>query len=122
MAPFAGDPSGRCRLAALLKERFTVIHYARRGRGDSGGGGVYDVQREIENLQAVADTVGGEPFVYGISSGAVLAARSVAGGVKARKLALYEPPLALDGTHQPHPLDFIEQIEKHLALAAAGKP
>jgi pimeloyl-ACP methyl ester carboxylesterase len=108
-------------LAALLKERFTVVHYDRRGRGDSGGGGVYDVQREIEDLKALAEVVDGEPFIYGISSGAVLAARAIAGGVTARKLALYEPPLALDGTHQPQPQDFIKQIENHLDAGRRGE-
>jgi pimeloyl-ACP methyl ester carboxylesterase len=108
-------------LAALLKKHFTVVHYDRRGRGDSGGGGVYDVQREIEDVKALADAVGGEPFVYGISSGAVLAARAAAGGVRVRKLAMYEPPLALDGTHYPAPKDFIRQIEEHLRAGRRGQ-
>lgn len=108
-------------LAALLKERFTVVHYDRRGRGGSGDGTAYDVEREIEDVSALADALGGEPFVYGISSGAVLAARAVAGGVRAKKLALYEPPLALDGTHQPNPKDYITQIEDHLLAGRRGQ-
>jgi pimeloyl-ACP methyl ester carboxylesterase len=97
-------------LAALLAERFTVIHYDRRGRGDSGDGSAYDVEREVEDLQALVDAAGGEAFLYGTSSGAVLAARAVAAGTNVKKLALYEPPLALDGTHHPDPADFIERI------------
>ena len=34
-------------LAKELARRFTVFHYDRRGRGDSGNGSAYDVQREI---------------------------------------------------------------------------
>src|SRR5262245_48937611 len=45
-------------LAAILADRFTVVTYDRRGRGDSGDTRPYAVQREIEDLEAVIDTVG----------------------------------------------------------------
>ncbi|MGH3119174.1 MAG: alpha/beta fold hydrolase, partial [Gaiellales bacterium] len=40
-------------LAELLAEDFTVYTYDRRGRGESGDAPDYDVQREIEDLEAV---------------------------------------------------------------------
>jgi len=46
-------------IATALAERFTVLNYDRRGRGDSGETGPYAVEREIEDLAAVLDAVGG---------------------------------------------------------------
>ncbi len=72
---------------------FTVVSYDRRGRGDSGDTQPYAVEREIEDLAAVIESVGGAAMVYGMSSGAVLALRAAAAGVPITRLALYEPPL-----------------------------
>ena len=109
------------KLAPLLARHFDVVHFDRRGRGASGKGDTpWSVEREIEDIEALVGVLGGEAFVYGTSSGAVLAARAVASGsVKAKKLALHEPPLALDGTHYPQPTDYIAQID---ALLAANEP
>lgn len=101
-------------LAKLLQDRFTVVYYDRRGRGDSGDTQPYSVAKEIDDIKALVATMGGEAFIYGTSSGAMLAARAVAAGVKARKLAMFEPPLALDGTHYPKPADYAEQIKELL--------
>lgn len=110
-------------LAPLLAQHFDVIHYDRRGRGASGkGNSPWSIEREIDDLAGLVEIAGQGrgAFVYGTSSGAVLAARAVgSGAVKATKLALHEPPLALDGTHYPQPADFIAQIE---ALLAASDP
>jgi len=103
------------KLAPLLASRFSVITFDRRGRGESGDTAPYAVEREIEDLKAIADAVGSPLFVYGTSSGSVLAARAVAAGLPTRKLALHEPPLALDGTRYPDPPDFREQIRDHVA-------
>src|SRR5918992_5687479 len=46
-------------LAELLAADFTVLNYDRRGRGDSGDTQPYAVEREIEDLHAVLDEVGG---------------------------------------------------------------
>ena len=40
-------------MAAALAEHFTVFTYDRRGRGDSSDTGPYDVQREVDDLDAV---------------------------------------------------------------------
>ncbi len=79
-------------LAALLGPHFTVFHYDRRGRGESGDTLPYAVEREVEDLQALTDQAGGSAFVFGMSSGAVLALAAAARGVPIKKLALYEPP------------------------------
>lgn len=97
-------------LAKLLAPHFTVLHYDRRGRGDSGDTAPYAAEREVEDLRAVVDAAGGTPFMYGISSGAALALRAVGRGLAVKKLVVYEPPFSLDGTHTPSPADFRERI------------
>ncbi len=80
-------------LSALLSPHFSVYSYDRRGRGESGDCQPYSVQREIEDIEALIDTGGGQAFVYGISSGACLALEAAMQlGPKIQKLALYEPP------------------------------
>jgi pimeloyl-ACP methyl ester carboxylesterase len=84
-------------LAALLRDRFTVYMYDRRGRGESGDTPPYAVGREIEDLRAVLAEAG-EAYVYGISSGAALALAAAGPGMI--RLALYEPPfLAADAEY-----------------------
>ena len=86
------DPQ-TAQLAELLSPHFTVLHYDRRGRGDSGDRQPYSVQREVEDLEALIDEAGGSAFVYGVSSGAALAIEaSIELGDKIKKLAMYEPP------------------------------
>jgi pimeloyl-ACP methyl ester carboxylesterase len=79
-------------LVPLLAQHFTVFAYDRRGRGESGNTAPYAVDREIEDLRAIAREAGDSPYVLGISSGAALSLRAVASGVRVKKLALYEPP------------------------------
>lgn len=83
---------GTAKLAALLAPHFTVLHYDRRGRGDSGDTLPYAIEREIEDLDALVQEVGGSASIFGMSSGAVLALRAAAHGLAIKKLALYEAP------------------------------
>src|SRR5262249_2413186 len=108
-------------LAALLADRFTVVTYDRRGRGDSGDTRPYAVQREIEDLEAVIDAGGGPAHVYGVSSGAGLALETAcAVPAKVSKLALYEPPFVVDDTRPPVPDDAIRQATDLLARNRRG--
>jgi pimeloyl-ACP methyl ester carboxylesterase len=85
-------------LASLLARHYTVFTYDRRGRGESAGTAPYTVEREIDDLRAVATDAGATPFVLGISSGAALALQAVASGVGVKRIALYEPPYEVDGS------------------------
>lgn len=77
----------------LLAQHFTVLHYDRRGRGDSTDTQPYAVEREIEDIQALITEAGGSAFVFGISSGAALAFEAaLALDGKVKKLAMYEAP------------------------------
>src|SRR3990172_9960656 len=61
---------GMAQLADLLAQHFSVLHYDRRGRGDSTDTQPYAVEREIEDIEAIIDEAGGSASLYGISSGA----------------------------------------------------
>jgi pimeloyl-ACP methyl ester carboxylesterase len=107
-------------MADILSKQFTVIDYDRRGRGDSGDTLPYAVQREIEDIEALVDEFGGSAFLFGNSSGAILAleaARTMPNKVK--KLALFEPPFIIDDSRPPLPEDYVEQLN---AATAAGRP
>lgn len=80
------------KLTPYLAEYFTVISYDRRARGESGDTKPYHIEREIEDLQALIEQNGGSAYVFGISSGAILALRAVSHGLRIPKLALFEPP------------------------------
>ena len=107
-------------LAKELASQFTVYHYDRRGRGDSGLGGAYDVHREIEDLGAVLEHAGGSAMVFGISSGAALAGEAVRQLRGIRKLALFEAPYVIDGTHEPLPPNFIAETKAFIASGDRG--
>lgn len=83
-------------LAERLAQRFTVINYDRRGRGESGDTAPYAVEREVEDLGVLVAETGGSASVYGHSSGAGLALNAAAGGVPITRLVLHEPPYSTD--------------------------
>ena len=83
-------------LAERLSRSFDVIHYDRRGRGDSGDHPRYAVQREVDDLAALIAEAGGAAAVYGHSSGAGLALHAAAGGLPITSLVLHEPPYGPD--------------------------
>lgn len=83
-------------LAAELASHFTVYTYARRGRGGSGDTPPYAVEREIEDLAAVAGEAGGPVRLIGVSSGGALALEAMAAGIDATHVAVYEVPYAGD--------------------------
>src|SRR5260370_31259836 len=94
-------------LAELLAQRFTVFTYDRRGRGDSGDTAPYAVEREVEDIGALLSEAGGAAFVWGMSSGAVLAleAANRLSGIK--KLALYEAPFIMDDSRSTTEDDWV---------------
>src|SRR5918996_3794593 len=65
-------------LVPLLRSEFTIVTYDRRGRGESTDTPPYAVEREVEDLQALIDVAGASAFVFGFSSGAVLALHAAA--------------------------------------------
>ena len=94
-------------LAELLAQHFTVFTYDRRGRGGSGDTAPYAVEREVEDIAALLSEAGGAAFVWGMSSGAVLAleAANLLSGIK--RLALYEAPFIVDDSRSPTEGDWV---------------
>ncbi|WP_095091183.1 alpha/beta fold hydrolase [Mesorhizobium sophorae] len=87
-------------LARALEGSFTVFRYDRRGRGDSGDTAPYVVEREVDDIEAVLQAAGGEAFVWGMSSGAMLALMAASRLPGIGKLALYEAPLIVDDSRK----------------------
>ena len=113
------DRNAATSLATSLASSFTVIAFDRRGRGDSGDTPPYAVEREIEDLDALVNEVGGgAALVYGHSSGGVLALRAAEAGLAIPKLAVYEPPFIVDDGRDPLRADYFTHIEE---LVAAGR-
>ena len=81
-------------LARRLGERFTAVHYDRRGRGDSTDTPPWAVEREVEDLAALVEHAGGEALAYGMSSGGGLVIEAAGRGVALTRLAIYEPPVS----------------------------
>jgi pimeloyl-ACP methyl ester carboxylesterase len=108
-------------VAELLAPRFTVVSFDRRGRGDSEDTSPYAVEREIEDIEALIDEVGGTAFIHGQSSGAVLSLEATAKlPAKVQKLSLYEPPFIIDDSRPPPPEGFAEHIEELIAADRRG--
>jgi pimeloyl-ACP methyl ester carboxylesterase len=83
----------------------------RRGRGGSGPfGPQYGLQRECEDVEALLDATGAR-FVFGLSSGAVIAAYAASRLAAIDRLALYEPPLPFEAS----PTAWLPRYERDLA-------
>jgi pimeloyl-ACP methyl ester carboxylesterase len=96
-----------------LRQRFTVVTYDRRGRGDSGDTQPFAAEREYEDLAAVAAAVGPQPpFVFGHSSGAAIALRAAAAGLPLAAIVAYEAPFTEADTPAPavDPADHIREL------------
>src|SRR5688572_24246990 len=109
-------------LAALLAEHFTVLNHDRRGRGESGDTPPYAVEREVEDIAALLDAAvptGEKAFVFGHSSGAVLALEAASRlPDRIARAVLFEPPFVVDESRPPVPADFVAHVTE---LVAAGR-
>ena len=76
-----------------LAEDHSVWVYDRRGRGGSGDGAEYSLDREVDDLRAVITATGGVPHVVAHSYGAVIALQARLRGVPMRSLVVYEPAI-----------------------------
>ena len=97
-------------LAAMLADRFTVVTYDRRGRGESGDTPPYAVEREVEDLDALIAANGGRASLFGISSGAALALEAAARLSAVEKIALYEAPFMVSPDPERNADDYWRRI------------
>jgi len=116
------DRSGNRRLARHLSDRFTVINYDRRGRGASGNTSPYMIEKEVEDIAALVDAGGGSAFLFGNSSGSVLALDAAAHlGPKAKRLYMFEPPFIIDSTRPPMDKTLSEAIDRQVSVGNRGE-
>lgn len=108
-------------LSSFLEQHFTVYAYDRRGRGESGDTQPYTVLREVEDIDALINEAGGQAFVYGISSGAVLILKAAEKlGSKIQKLALYEVPFILEDSARIASESYTKQLNELLSAGRRG--
>jgi pimeloyl-ACP methyl ester carboxylesterase len=89
-------------LAELLCGEFRVHLLDRRGRGASGERAEHpSTQQEVDDLRTVLRATDSS-FVFGVSSGGIIAARAALADPAITKLALFEPPLSIDGSISTH--------------------
>jgi pimeloyl-ACP methyl ester carboxylesterase len=102
------------RLVPFLEHDFRLHLIERRGHGESGNTAPYTVEREIEDVEAVLTTLGGEVHVFGHSSGALLAAAAAQRASNVERLVLYEPPFGA-GDQRPGARDWSQSLETQVA-------
>lgn len=85
--------------AKVLAGAFRVLSYDRRGRGDSGSSGDWSLDREVDDISAMIDALGGSALLYGHSSGAVLAMHAAHRlGDRVQRVVLYDASWAAGDT------------------------
>jgi pimeloyl-ACP methyl ester carboxylesterase len=77
----------------LLEPRFTVWTLDRRGRGDSGDGEGYALEREFEDVAAVVRAAGEGTILFGHSYGGLVAAGAAGRLDGLERLIVYEGPM-----------------------------
>lgn len=77
---------------SALAEHYTVYAIDRRGRGESGDADVHELEREIEDVVAVVESVDEPVTLLGHSYGALITLEAALRTDNLRGLVLYEPP------------------------------
>jgi pimeloyl-ACP methyl ester carboxylesterase len=95
------DHTRWARLLPAFEPRFTVCAMDRRGRGGSGDGPVYAVEREFEDVAAVIEAVGEPVVLLGHSYGAIASLEASRLTPHVRRLILYEPPIPVGAAVYP---------------------
>jgi len=103
-------------LFPALEEHFSVVAVDRRGRGESGDGNTYAIQREFEDVAGGRRRAGEPAHVLGHSLGGLCALEAGLLTRNIRKLVLYEPPIPLSGV-PVYPEGVIDRLQ---ALLDAG--
>lgn len=103
-------------VSPLFDEHFTVTAIDRRGRGESGDGPDYTIEREFEDVSAVIDALDPPVLLFGHSYGAICALEAATRTDRVAGLVLYEPPIVGEGETVYSPV----QLARLEALLAAG--
>jgi pimeloyl-ACP methyl ester carboxylesterase len=106
----AADHSRWSPVLPALQERFTVVAIDRRGRGHSGDGDEYAIEREYEDIAAVVEMAGQGANVLGHSYGGICALEAALLTDKVGRLVLYEPPMGFLAS----PPDVVDRLQELL--------
>lgn len=108
--------------AKVLSGTFRVLTYDRRGRGDSGSSDHWSLDREVEDISALIDELGGSALLYGHSSGAVLAMHAAHRlGERVQRVVLYDPSWAADETEAATYASLRAEVDALLARGRHGR-
>lgn len=109
----------RWRIVPQLAEHRTVHAMDRRGRGGSGDGPEWSLDREVDDVASLVDALAGESGqpvdLLGHSLGGLLALRAASRTPHVHRLVLYEPAVE----EQALPSDLVDRMREYLA---AGHP
>src|ERR1700678_1376764 len=101
-------------MAKALSDTFTVYIPDRRGRGLSGDfGNNYSIAADCQDMQALIRQTKAQN-IFGLSSGAIIALQTAIIEPALKKVALYEPPIVVDG------VDHSKMDKKYDAALAEG--
>lgn len=108
----AGDHERWSPILGQLQERFTVYAMDRRGRGGSGDGPEYSLEREFEDVAAVVDAIGEPASLLGHSLGGLCAIEASLLTRNLSRLVLHEPSVAVAAEVPP---EVLARLEERLA-------
>ncbi|MDP4131421.1 MAG: alpha/beta fold hydrolase [Bacteroidota bacterium] len=87
------------RLGKALSDKYTVYIPDRRGRGTSGVDAGMGLTAECGDIRSLVHETNAENL-FGLSSGAIISLATAIAEPSLKKLALYEPPLPIEGVDQ----------------------
>jgi pimeloyl-ACP methyl ester carboxylesterase len=103
------------KLGTALSDEFTVYIPDRRGRGLSGPfGDNYGLQREVEDLDAILKKTGAH-YLFGGSSGGLIALQASFTLSSIYKIATYEPLVYANKSEMDNFNEIVQQFDKQLA-------
>jgi pimeloyl-ACP methyl ester carboxylesterase len=103
------------KLAGALGDAFTAYVPDRRGRGLSGPFDArFGIVKAVEDMQALIGSTG-STRLFGLSAGAIVTLHTALATPAIRKVAAYEPPIALAEVPGSSPLSWLPRYEQELA-------
>lgn len=108
--------------AKALSAAFRVMTYDRRGRGDSDESGQWSLDREVEDISALIDELGGRALLYGHSSGAVLAMHAAHRlGDRVERVVMYDASWVADDAEATTYAGLRAEVDSLLARGRHGR-
>lgn len=112
----SADRSRWAPVLADLESTYTVHALDRRGRGLSGDGASYALEREFEDVAALVDAIGEPTYLLGHSYGGLCALHAMLLTKHVETLVVYEPYAPVAAAKEPSAATL-----RYEALAAAGE-